>query len=135
MRSCPNCGYSSLKLEDKKCPNCKRKLLFKCQKCGKELIDGRSYLCADCKTKRDKIVIAWLLSTISLIVIACVVYVFIPFDIVPDWIPLAGFLDDIIIAIVGCTISIFLAVIVIVKNNNIKKISEENKLVVKGEKR
>lgn len=50
---CSKCKYK-LNGTEKKCPNCKEKIVYECKKCKKVLDDGKYKFCPLCRTQKTE---------------------------------------------------------------------------------
>lgn len=123
-RVCKNCGYAALTGMEDVCPSCKQKIIYNCKVCGKELFNGRFDICPSCK--RDKycrmkkifFIIAGSVAAAALFYVVC------PLDF--DWVGPAGWIDDLVVAIIATVIALGGVVTAIVFDIKAKKISAEN---------
>lgn len=128
---CNYCGYMFLKGDEQVCPNCKKILdwdglgngaTYYCQKCNRPLLDNSLKICPQCKTKRYLYIRNVLIPISIAMGIGVAVYLFGPIDIIPDAIPVAGIIDDIVVGILGGSTAIITAVGAIISNELTKKI-------------
>ena len=101
-------------------------MTYKCKACGKELFNNKTNICPSCKIKQLNTVKKVLFIVAGGVAAVAGLYIIIPFDLIHDWIPGIGYIDDIIVAVIAFIIALGTIIAAIVVIVNTKKIEKEN---------
>lgn len=107
MRICPNCNFMDIADDAEFCPKChKRIIVYKCKDCGVELLGTDMKRCPECKKLHHEKMKKIFIAAGVVLFVAAGGYTILPFDVIPDAIPVAGLVDDVVLALTGTSLGI-----------------------------
>ncbi|MCR5848194.1 MAG: DUF1232 domain-containing protein [Lachnospiraceae bacterium] len=128
MRICPNCNYMELSDDDEFCPKCHHKIVIhRCKDCGIELLGTDIKRCPECKKLHHEKMKKILIASGVVLFVAAGGYTLLPIDVIPDVVPVAGFIDDVVFAVTGSSLGIAAIIGGIANGINARKIDEGEK--------
>ena len=107
MIICPHCNLMDLPDNTEICPKCHQRIIVaRCKDCNRQLFGSETKRCPECKRAHHEKMKKILIAAGVVVFVAAGGYTILPLDVIPDAIPVAGFLDDIAVLTTGSTLGI-----------------------------
>ena len=107
MIICPHCNLMDLPDNTEICPKCHQRIIIaRCKDCNRQLFGSETKRCPECKRAHHEKMKKILIAAGVVVFVAAGGYTILPLDVIPDAIPVAGFLDDLAVLTTGSTLGI-----------------------------
>lgn len=107
MIICPHCNLMDLPDNTEICPKCHQRIIIaRCKDCNRQLFGTETKRCPECKRAHHEKMKKILIAAGVVVFVAAGGYTILPIDVIPDAIPVAGFLDDLAVLTTGSTLGI-----------------------------
>lgn len=123
MTICPHCNFMNVPDDAEICPKChQRVIVLRCKDCGTQLFGAETKRCPICKKAHHEKVKKICIAAGVVLFVAAGGYTILPIDVIPDAIPVAGFIDDVALLTTGSSLGIAAIIAGIVNGSKAKHV-------------